>query len=156
MRARTKGMGKRGEVLNEFGGVVRTRKSMIEAARELRKTMTTTEKLLWDCLKRNARGIKFYRQVPIDRFIVDFYCPRERLIIEIDGGVHADPDVAEHDMLREEFLKQKNLRILRFRNEEIIRDVYAVYRRILRWCTHSKNTNMPLPHRSAEGGRGRL
>lgn len=135
MRARTKGRGERGEILGEFGDVVRTRKSMVEAARELRRTMTIAEKLLWDCLKRNARGITFYRQVPIDRFIVDFYCPRERLIIELDGGVYANPDVAERDMLREEFLKQKDLRILRFRNEEVIRNVYAVYRRIIRWCT---------------------
>lgn len=134
MRARTKCRGERGEVLDEFGDVVRSRKSMIEAARELRKTMTIAEKLLWDCLKRNTRDIKFYRQVPIDRFIVDFYCPRERLIIEVDGGVHEHADVAESDAFREEFLRNKDLRILRFRNKDILRNLHGVYRRILEAC----------------------
>ncbi len=72
-RPRTKGDGPHGEVLNEFGEVTRTRKSMIEASKELRQRTTIAEELLWEALKeKKLSGLKFYRQMPIDRFIVDF------------------------------------------------------------------------------------
>ena len=90
MRVRTKGMGEKGEVLDENGNIVRRRKTTIEIARSLRRPMTKAEQLLWDLLRKNTRGVKFYTQAPIDRFVVDFYCPREKLVIEVDGGVNAE------------------------------------------------------------------
>lgn len=153
-RLMTRGDGGRGEILNEFGAVVRTRKSMIEAARELRRRMTTAEKLLWDRLRgKSFREWKFYRQVPIDRFIVDFYCPGASLIIELDGSIHDEADIQEYDDLREEFLREKDFHILRFRNEEVMKDLQGVCQRIHMQCKkfsviNNKHTHPP----SACGG----
>lgn len=134
-RPRTKGDGPNGEVLNEFGEIIRTRKSMIEASKELRQRETIAEKLLWEALKeKRLSGLKFYRQMPIDRFIVDFYCPRLKLIVELDGGIHDDPDQYEYDRLREQMLRERELRIIRFRNEEVISDLHDVCERIRKAC----------------------
>ena len=137
MRIRTKGMGERGEVLDEFGSILRKRKSMVEAARDLRKPLTIAERLLWEVLRKKIGGCKFYRQAPIDRFIVDFYCPRKKLVIEVDGGIHQEKDVAEYDALREALLREKDLRVIRFRNEEVMRDLGKVCESIREACNHS-------------------
>jgi very-short-patch-repair endonuclease len=113
-------------------------------AKELRENMTTSEIILWDFLRRRNRGMKFYRQAPIDRFIVDFYCPRKKLVIEVDGGIHEQADNRESDILREEFLRKKGLRILRIRNAEIFHDLSAVWRRILQAC--GQKTHIPPSH----------
>ena len=134
MRARTKGMGDRGEILNEFGEALYTRKSIVAVAKELRRAMTRPEQVLWKKLRKNPHDIKFYRQAPIDRFIVDFFCPGERLVIEIDGDIHDIKDVAENDVLREKFLRRKNLRVLRFRNEEVMHDVQSVLQQVFQAC----------------------
>src|SRR3989344_5006936 len=136
MRIRTKGMGERGEVLDEFGSILRKRKSMVEAARDLRKHLTIAERLLWEVLRKKIGGCKFYRQAPIDRFIVDFYCPRKKLVIEVDGGIHQEKDVAEYDALREALLREKDLRVIRFRNEEVMRDLGKVCESIREACNH--------------------
>lgn len=134
-RPRTKGDGPNGEVLNEFGEIIRTRKSMIEASKELRRRETIAEGLLWEALKeKKLSGLKFYRQMPIDRFIVDFYCPRLKLVVELDGGIHDDPDQYEYDCLREQMLRERELRIIRFRNEEVISDLHDVCDRIRKAC----------------------
>jgi len=134
-RPRTKGDRPNGEVLNEFGEVTRTRKSMIEASKELRQRMTMTEELLWESLRgRKLGGLKFYRQMPIDRFIVDFYCPRMKLVVELDGEIHDDLDQNDHDRLREDMLREREIRVIRFRNEEVIRDLHDVCNRIRKAC----------------------
>ena len=134
-RPRTKGDGPNGEVLNEFGEVTRTRKSMIEASKELRQRTTIAEELLWEALKeKKLSGLKFYRQMPIDRFIVDFYCPRLKLAIELDGGIHDDPDQDDHNRLREQMLSEREIRIIRFRNKEVIRNLHDVCTRIKDAC----------------------
>src|SRR3989344_1017494 len=147
MRIRTKGMGERGEVLDEFGSILRKRKSMVEAARDLRKPLTIAERLLWEVLRKKIGGCKFYRQAPIDRFVVDFYCPRKKLVIEVDGGINERAESQESDTLREKFLCKKGLRILRIRNEEIFHDLFEVWRRILQAC--GQKTHIPPPHRQS-------
>ena len=101
---RTKGMGEKGEILDSRGNVVRTRKSVLRMAKELREGATTAEMVLWNFLRQRHRGIKFYRQAPIDRFVVDFYCPRKKLVIEVDGKIHERAESQESDTLREKFL----------------------------------------------------
>ncbi len=104
-------------------------------ARELRKNATPAEKKLWMVLRRKAlRGIKFYRQYPIGYYIVDFYCSKHNLVIEIDGGIHDDPDQSEYDQERDNHLKGTGLKVLRFTNEEVLTQIHKVTSKILQAC----------------------
>lgn len=100
-------------------------REQVPLAREFRRRATPAEAALWDAL-RDARlaGFKFRRQHPIGRFIVDFYCARAGVAIEIDGPVHADQ--AEADRLRQQFLESRNIAVLRFTNDDIERDLPRV------------------------------
>ena len=103
-----------------------------EKARELRKSMTEAEEILWNHLKNNKlRGLKFRRQHPLHIFIADFYCHQRKLIIEIDGGIHDTADQKEYDEGRTYMLEEKGFKILRFRNEEVINDTENVLHKIL-------------------------
>jgi very-short-patch-repair endonuclease len=105
---------------------------IFENARILRKSMTETEKILWEKLRNNRlNGLKFRRQHPLGMFIADFYCHQKRLIIELDGGIHDIPEQKEYDEGRTFLLEEKGLRILRFRNEEIMNDLDSVLEKIL-------------------------
>ena len=75
-------------------------------------------------------GLKFRRQHPIDRFIVDFYCHKYKLVIELDGSIHNLPEVAEKDKNREEELREFVLRILRYSNEKILHNRNEVLKRM--------------------------
>ena len=88
-------------------------------ARAMRHVATQAEDALWDVLRnRRLRAARFRRQHPIGRFVVDFYCPEGRLAIELDGGIH-DLRRAE-DSAREVFLAQLGIRVIRFRNEDVL------------------------------------
>lgn len=91
-----------------------------ERRKALRNNATKAEKLLWKILKSSMLdGKKFRRQHSIGNYIVDFYCPAERLVLEIDGEVHDVDFVKEHDKVREEHLKDMSFNVIRIRNEEI-------------------------------------
>ena len=98
---------------------------LIDKARELRKNMTKAEKKLWFGFLRNHR-YHFYRQRPIDNYIVDFYCAPVGLIIEVDGDIHDREDVKEYDKERSDLLETYNLDVIRFKNEEIFRNFKKV------------------------------
>jgi len=122
-------------VLDEHGYLLHRATSMLEMAKELRKNMTPAEKMLWRFLRgRQLCGLKFYRQVPIDRFIVDFYCSSKDLIIEVDGSVHDNEEQRSWDGEREVFLQRKRLRILRFRNDQVLREINIVLKSIAKSC----------------------
>ena len=88
-------------------------------ARELRKQLTDAEKRLWSRLRRNQLGgHHFRRQRPIGPFIVDFVCMAKCLIVEVDGGQHADR--AEEDARRTAYLEKKGYRVLRFWNNDVL------------------------------------
>lgn len=89
-----------------------------EIARTLRKEMTPQERKLWYRYLKNY-SVKMYRQRPIDRFIVDFYCPNARLIIELDGNQHYTREGQEYDQIRTEILEQYELEVIRFSNSQI-------------------------------------
>jgi len=92
--------------------------TLLTNARNLRKTMTRQERHLWyDFLK--TYPVKFYKQRPIDHYIVDFYCAKARLIIEVDGSQHYMVDGMEYDAIRTEVLEQYQLYVLRFSNCDI-------------------------------------
>jgi very-short-patch-repair endonuclease len=83
----------------------------------MRAQPTPTESLLWQSLRNNQTGFHFYRQRPIDRFIVDFYCPSANLVIEVDGPIHQYS--REEDALRIEFLESLGLTVLRFSSAQV-------------------------------------
>ncbi|UJS25286.1 endonuclease domain-containing protein [Thiothrix winogradskyi] len=91
-----------------------------EKARSLRQQQTSAEQRLWQQLRnRQLDGYKFHRQYVIAPYIVDFACRAEKLIVELDGTHHAEPDQAEYDQIRSECLAAQGYRILRFWNTDI-------------------------------------
>jgi len=96
-------------------------KELVSRARELRKSETEEEKIFWSEVLKDKKLInfKFTRQKPLGNFIVDFYCARLKLAIEIDGTIHKFQKA--RDVERDNILKQKfGLRIIRYKNEEIL------------------------------------
>ena len=93
------------------------RLKMIEVTRTLRRTQTPTEAIIWQNLRSKQRGYKVRRQQPIGPFIVDFYIPQARLIIEIDGLIHIEQQ--DNDRERQELLEQLGLRFLRFSTAQV-------------------------------------
>ena len=105
-----------------------------QRAKELRQEMTDGEKVLWHQLRTNKiDGLKFRRQQVIQGFIVDFYCHKAGLVIEVDGGVHEDQ--IEYDRERDNVLEGLDLRIMRVKNEEIRDDLQGVLVRIEAACS---------------------
>ena len=99
-------------------------KEKLQRAKELRRDMTPAEKILWQELRANKLGVHFRRQQVIAGFIVDFYCHKAALVVEVDGDIH---DLQQdEDAKREKVLSEMGLRIVRFRNEEVMRDLSAV------------------------------
>ena len=91
---------------------------LLDTAKELRRTMTKQEKHIWyDFLRYYP--IKIYKQRIIDNFIVDFYCAKAKLVIEIDGSQHYTPQGRNHDNLRTEALQKYGLLVLRFSNGDV-------------------------------------
>jgi very-short-patch-repair endonuclease len=103
---------------------------IITAARRLRLDLTLAEKMLWEALRnRQLNGLKFRCQHPIESFVVDFYCPQHRLVIEVDGSVH-DQQI-EYDTARSESLHLLGYRVIRFRNREVISNLSQVLQQIV-------------------------
>ena len=103
---------------------------MRERARDLRKTPTEAERLLWQHLRRRQLGgFRFRRQYAIGPYIVDFYCFEERIAIEVDGGQHTRH--AAYDAQRTSSLESEGVRVLRFWNNQVLGEVEAVKHLIL-------------------------
>ena len=112
----------------------------------LRNNATKAEKLLWRYLRaRRLSGSKFRRQQGIGTFIVDFYCPEYRLAIEIDGPTHLTKEEREYDLMRENFIKQFGIRVIRFTNEEVYRNLDAVLARIAEELEDISSRPPPAP-----------
>ena len=108
--------------------------------RELRKEQTEAEKILWLYIRnRQVSSLKFYRQYSIGPYILDFFCPKIRLAIELDGNQHKD--AKEYDIERETFLKDKNIKVIRFWNNEVLNDLENVLKIIRQNARLSKWTN---------------
>lgn len=91
-----------------------------ETRRHLRKNQTYTEKIVWMYLRnRQMDRYKFRRQYSVDKFVIDFYCPKLKLAIEIDGSVHDEPGQKEYDIKRQEHIETFGIKFLRLTNEEI-------------------------------------
>jgi len=96
-------------------------------ARSLRKNTTDSERKLWQKLRRRQLlGVQFYRQRPIGDYIVDFYAPRIRLVVEIDGSQHLEKDYASRDRIRDGYLDSLGLKVLRFNSREVLTNIEMV------------------------------
>ncbi|MET3338104.1 very-short-patch-repair endonuclease [Bradyrhizobium japonicum] len=105
--------------------------------------------MLWRALKDLPMdGSHFRRQAPIGPYVVDFFCPAKRLIIELDGGHHNEDDVAARDLERQRWLEHEGYRVVRFWNSEITSDLTAVLERIYVELYGSREAETtPLKHR---------
>jgi len=110
-------------------------------SRQLRENMTDAERHLWARIRmRQIKGYQFYRQKPIGDYIVDFFCPKAKLIIEVDGSQHFVNETIEYDRIREEYVSSLGLRVLRFTNTDVLKHVEGVVERI----EEEMNEKIPL------------
>ena len=109
------------------------REQLIQSARQMRKEPTHAEALLWKKLRKKlVGGLKFRRQHIIHAFIVDFYCPQAKLVIEIDGSVHDFQE--EYDQERDAFLEASGYRVVRFKNDDVEEEMDLVLAEIYDLC----------------------
>ena len=120
---------------------------IVERARRLRRERTTAERRLWWKLRAlKPIGFKFRQQVPIDRYIVDFACLSERLIIEVDGGTHSTSSELAKDATRERYLRDQGFRVLRFWNSDVAGNIKGVMDTIVA----ALHTPIPSPQGGGE------
>jgi very-short-patch-repair endonuclease len=102
-------------------------------ARELRKNLTLSEKALWSRLRgKQLLGVQFYRQKPIGDYIVDFYAPIAKLVVEVDGSQHLTGDHVELDQKRDLYLSGMGLKVIRFNSREVLTNTDEVVQVIFR------------------------
>ena len=95
--------------------------------RELRRNQTDAERALWGKVRnKQFFGMKFFRQYSIGPYILDFYCPTMKLVVELDGGQHNQGDKRGHDAARSEYLKSQGIDVMRFWNNEVLLDIEDV------------------------------
>lgn len=118
------------------------------AAKRLRANTTPHERILWRALKEiPLEGSHFRRQAPIGSYVVDFFCPAKRLIIELDGGHHNEDEQAKLDAERQRWLENEGYRVIRFWNSEISSNLHAVLERIYVEIYGSRDAEaIPLKH----------
>jgi len=111
-------------------------------ARALRQCMTDAEQTLWSKLRRKQiHGVQFYRQKPVGCYIVDFYAPRAKLVIELDGSQHFEQKHAQRDAVRDRYLQGLSLQVLRFDNLQVLHELEAVLDKVARVVNERVNPN---------------
>jgi len=114
-------------------------------ARLLRNNLTESERVLWSRLRgKQLLGVQFYRQKPIQNYIVDFFAPKVKLVIEVDGSQHLKEDEFQRDKIRDESLASLGLTVLRFNSNEVLNETDAVADAIYRRIADFLNSKIPL------------
>lgn len=113
-----------------FPGVINVEEKL-KLARKMRKNPTTAEALFWKFVRRDVLGFRVRRQTRIHGFIADFYIPKLRLVIEIDGGYHQTEERSTYDAKRTNILNNYGFTVIRFTNNEVIYNVRSVIQKIL-------------------------
>ena len=114
-------------------------------ARNLRENLTDSEQRLLSQLRRKQiLGIQFYRQKPLGNYIADFYAPKVKLVIEIDGSQHLETTQAKYDQQRTTYLEQQGLRVLRFTTLEVLQELETVTEAIYGAVQETINPPNPL------------
>jgi very-short-patch-repair endonuclease len=117
-----------------------------------RRTQTGSERILWSRLRgKQVSGVQFYRQKPIGNYMVDFFAPRTKLVIEVDGSQHFEGEQAEKDRQRDDYVAGVGRRVLRFTSREVVEETDAVieviYRTMGEQLTREKSPSIPLYER---------
>ncbi|WP_301750433.1 endonuclease domain-containing protein [uncultured Erythrobacter sp.] len=119
----------------------------LKRARKLRSEMSLPETMLWRELRKRPGGHKFRRQHPAGVFVLDFYCAKARLDLEVDGWVHNRPARAEQDRNRSNFLSSQGIATTRVPAQRVLEDLEAVVRRIVVICDERiEKLMVPLHH----------
>ncbi len=106
-------------------------KLLKDRRKELRVNQTEAEKKLWELIRgRRFNGLKFYRQYSVGGYILDFYCPKIRTGVELDGSQHIKDKTVLYDKDREKYLQASNIHIIRFWNSEVINSIELVLEKI--------------------------
>jgi len=122
--------------------------------RTLRRNQTSPESRLWSKLRNKQMfGFKFYRQYSVGSYILDFFCPKIKLAIEVDGGQHNIEGNKKWDAYRTEYLKGKGIKVIRFWNNEVMSNLEGVMERIL---AETRSESPPGPLFSRGGNHGQL
>ena len=120
---------------------IRNNPKLKQRRRDLRRDQTDAEKLLWQKIRnRQLHGRKFYRQYSVGPYVLDFYCPKSKLAVELDGGQHAKDDRRAYDEHRCEYLKALGIEVMRFWNNEVMTNIEGVLIEIAQRITPS---NLP-------------
>jgi very-short-patch-repair endonuclease len=110
-----------------------------EKRRELRKNQTPEELIFWAHVKnRKFHGYKFRRQYSIGNYVVDFYCPELKLVVEIDGGQHYEENRIEHDKFRTKFFNDAGMKVRRYTNLDIKNNLESALDDLLDFCNNNK------------------
>ncbi|MEO7992545.1 MAG: DUF559 domain-containing protein [Chryseolinea sp.] len=105
---------------------IHNRKNLKHFRRDLRNNSTSAEAVLWNHLKESKLGKKFRRQHSVGNFILDFYCPTERIAIELDGAHHFTDEGIKYDEVRTQYLNSLNIKVIRFENVKVFEDLEGV------------------------------
>ena len=102
-----------------------------ETRRKLRRNETLAEKHMWSQLRnRQLLGLKFKRQYSVDKFVIDFYCPEQKIAIELDGNVHELEDVKMNDLERQKYIETYGIKFIRIKNEEYLGNPNKVFAKL--------------------------
>ena len=113
-------------------------------ARRLRNNITDSERVLWSRLRgKQLLGVQFYRQEPIGNYIVDFFAPKTKLVVEVDGSQHMEAVHAGKDKRRDGYLAGLGLRVLRFDGRQVLQETDAVVEVIFRTMAERLNLRNP-------------
>jgi len=96
-------------------------------ARRLRNNMTDAERLLWSRIRRKQlKGFQFYRQKIIGDYIVDFYCPAAKVVVEVDGGQHYEEEGVQKDKVRDQYMEKLGFRVMRFSSRDVFKNLDGI------------------------------
>lgn len=105
-------------------------------ARQLRRTMTTAESVLWSYLRNSQTGYRFRRQHPIGSYVLDFFCYPLNLCIELDGSVHDEHGAERHDEIRTQYLNSMGITVLRYSNDVVFQNIEGILECIGNYAAH--------------------
>ncbi len=126
---------------------------LTQKARLLRNNLTDSEEALWFRLRRKQLlGVQFYRQKPLGNYIVDFFAPSARLIVEVDGSQHLGADQETSDRIRDTYMASLGLKVLRFNSREVLRDKDVVVEVIYRAIVEQRTVKIPPDPPFEKGG----
>ena len=114
--------------------MIRGDKSTVKLARKLRSEMSMPELMLWQALRKRPGGYKFRRQHPAGIYVLDFFCTKARLAIEVDGIAHDNAKVIAKDGARSRFLREQGVATTRIPAQLVLEDIEAVIRRLVQIC----------------------